>query len=135
MTGKLRILPGVVLLALLALVGCGGGKDATVSGTVKVGDVPLEKGHITFIPVDGKTGTAGAEISNGRYSAKVPVGKMKVTITAPRVAFKKKLYNTPDSPEGVLTAEDLHERYNDKTELTLDVTPGTNNKDWTVERR
>jgi hypothetical protein len=126
---------GGFALILLALAGCGNSKEGQVSGTVKVGGAPLETGSITFLPADGKTATAGAEIKNGRYSAKVPVGMMKVSISSPKVVGKKKVYPTPESPEMPITVEAILERYNDKTELTLDVKPGTNNKDWDLDKK
>ena len=37
---------------------------------------------------------------------------------------------TPNSPEMDVTEEGLPARYNEKTELTLEVKAGTNRKDW-----
>jgi hypothetical protein len=118
---------GVLFLAL----GCAA--ESEVSGTVKVGGADLDSGAILFVPVDGKTGTAGGEIKQGRYSVKVPVGQMKVSISAPKVVGQKKVYNTPNSPVMPVTAEALPARYNEKTELTLDVKPGRNTKDWALD--
>jgi hypothetical protein len=124
---------GGVLAALLALAGCGGGKTAQVNGTVKVDGKPVESGAIMFVPVDGKTSTAGGEIKDGRYSVQVPVGAMKVSISAPKVVGKKKVYPTPNSPEMPVTKEALPARYNEQTELRLDVKPGTNPKDFDLQ--
>jgi hypothetical protein len=55
---------------------------------------------------------------------------MKVSISAPKVVGKKKIYPTADSPEMPVTREALPARYNEQTELTLDVTAGTISKDW-----
>jgi hypothetical protein len=118
-----------LLAALLAQAGCGS-RDAQVQGTVQVDGKPLEKGWIIFVPADGKTKTAGGEIKGGHYSVKVPVGTMKVSISAPQVVGKKKLYDTPDSPEQDVTSEALPPRYNRQSDLTLDVKPGTNPKDY-----
>ena len=123
---------GLVLCALL-IAGCDASKFAEVSGTVTVDGKPVSAGSITFLPVDGLTPTAGGQIKDGKYSVKVPVGPMKVTISAPKAIGKKKLYATPDSPEGTLYAEALPERYNEKTELTLDVKSGSNDKDWELK--
>jgi len=121
-----------VLLALVLLAGCGGSKVAEVTGTVTIDGKPVEKGAITFTPVNASTGgTGGAEITDGRYRAtKVPVGKMKVSISATKVVGQKKVYDTPNSPVRPITAEALPERYNERTELELDVKPGANSKDW-----
>jgi hypothetical protein len=58
-----------------------------------------------------------------------------LSISAPKVVGKKKVYPTPDSPEMPITAEALPERYNEKTQLTLDVKAGTNTKDWDLEKK
>ena len=76
---------GVLLVILVVLAGCGGGSIGEVSGTVKVDGEPLKTGAILFVPADGKTQTAGGNIEDGRYSVKVPVTVMKVSITAPKV--------------------------------------------------
>jgi len=125
---------GLAICALVA-VGCDGSKFADVSGTVTVDGKPVETGSITFVPADGLSSTAGGEIKDGKYSVKVPVGMMKVSISSPKAIGKKKLYATPDSPEGTLYAEALPERYNEKTELTLDVKSGSNPKNWELSAK
>jgi hypothetical protein len=124
---------GVLLVLLLALVGCGG--EQMVTGTVNVDGKPLPEGSITFTPVDGKTSTAGGFIKNGGYSVKVPVGVMRVSINAPKVVGKKKLYNTPDSPLRDVTAEALPAKYNEKSELKLDVKSGNTQKDFELQSK
>lgn len=128
-----HVVSGVLLVPLLALTGCGG--EQTVSGTVKVDGKPLPEGNIMFSPVDGKSATAGGSIKDGEYSVKVPVGVMRVSISAPKVIGKKKLYNTPDSPLRDVTAEALPAKYNEKTELKLDVKPGLNDKDFELQSK
>ena len=123
------------LAALLtALVGCAADNMADVSGTVSVDGAPAERGSITFIPTDGKSPTAGAEIKGGKYAARVPLGTSKVQIRVPRVVNKKKLYNTPDSPIQDVLAEVLPAKFNDKTELTFDVKSGANEKNWELAK-
>ena len=129
-----RLWAGAALAALLALAGCGA-REGQVGGTVKVDGKLLEKGSILFVPIDGKSSTSGGEISNGRYSVKVPVGPMKVSISAPKVVGKKKIYPTPDSPEMPITQEALPGRYNEQTELKLDVQPGKNEKDFDLQSK
>jgi hypothetical protein len=126
---------GALIVVLVILAGCGGASMGEVSGTVKVDGEPLKTGAILFVPVDGKTQTAGGTIDGGSYSVKVPVSVMKVSITAPKVVGYKKLYNTPDSPKMPLTAEALPAKYNERTELQLDVKPGTNAKDWELKSK
>jgi hypothetical protein len=124
-----RVVVGLVVCALAA-AGCDGSGLADVSGTVTVDGTAIEEGAITFYPVDGQGQTAGGPIKDGKYSVPVSVGLMKVSISYPKAIGKKKLYNTPESPEGIIWKEGLPARYNEKTELTLDVKSGRNTKDW-----
>jgi len=124
-----------VLLTLLALAGCGDDKNGLVSGTVQVDGEPVAAGAILFVPVDGQTATAGGEIKDGRYSVKVPVGTMKVSLSAPKVVGKKKIYPTENSPIMPITVEALPAKYNEHTELRLDVKPGKNEKDWDLRSK
>jgi hypothetical protein len=126
-TGRLLV---VLLIYALAVPGCESSNDADVSGTVTVDGTPVEVGSITFLPADGKSPTAGGKIENGKYSVRVPLGTMKVAIRYPKAAGTKKLYNTPDSPIGTIWKEVLPARFNEKTELALEVKSGRNNKDW-----
>jgi hypothetical protein len=122
--------------ALLALAGCGdGAKTGEVTGTVTIDGQPAESGAVTFIPADGQSPTAGGEIKAGKYTATVPVGVAKVEIRVPKVVGKKKLYPTPDSPEQPIMQEVLPAKYNDNTELTFDVRPGTNEKNWDLKTK
>jgi hypothetical protein len=118
-----------LVAGLTLVVGCGGDGMAEVSGTVTV-DGKAVDGAITFLPADGKSQTAGGAIQGGRYTARVPLGTAKVEIRVPKEVGRKKLYNTPDSPEQPILQEVLPERYNNKTELTYDVKAGRQEKNW-----
>jgi len=122
-------------LAALLLGGCSNDNTAEVTGTVLVDGKPAPRGSVSFIPADGKSPTAGAEIKDGKYSAKVPLGNSKVQIRVPKVVGQKKLYPTPDSPVQDLLEEVLPKKYNDETELTLDVKSGKNEKDWDLKSK
>ena len=87
-------------------------------------------GSIAFFPVDGRSTTSGAEILDGQYTATVPLGASKVEIRVPKVTGQKKLYDTPDSPIKEMMTESLPTKYNDATELTLDVTRGEIRQDY-----
>ena len=122
--------------AAMLLAGCGS-PMGEVSGTVKYDSKLIENGSIRFEAADGTTPTAGAMIKNGEYTARVPVGAMKVTISSAKVVGKKKLYaNDPNSPEQDLTKEVLPDKYSDtkKTELKFDVHSGANPKDWDLAK-
>ena len=124
-------------VAMAALVGCSGGDGNTgdVSGTVSYDGKPIEDGLINFLSADGKGQTASAPIKDGKYSiSKVSVGATKVQIRGSKVTGKKKMYDTPESPEVPIVAELLPAKYHDKTELTFEVKRGSNEKDWDLAK-
>ena len=123
----------VLAAVLAAVLGCSDQSSGEVTGLVRVDGKIVEKGAITFVPADGQTATSGGEIRSGRYSVRVPVGKMKVSISMPVEDKKKKLYPTPESPEMWMYREGLPARYNEHTELELEVKSGTNQKDWELQ--
>lgn len=127
----MRLLRFLPLLALLS--GCGDGA-AEVRGKITYDGKAIEAGAIQFVPVDGKSRTAGSVITNGEYSARVPIGLMKVSISGSKTVGTKKLYNTPNSPEMPLKVEALPEKYNQDTTLEYEVKPGENNKDFVLEK-
>jgi hypothetical protein len=109
-------------LAFLLFAGCGPSDGMVqVSGTVSLDGQPLDKGAITFTPTDGKSPTAGATIEAGKYTTRVPKGTSKVSITSPKEVGKRKLYNTPDSPETPIIEERIPAKYNQTTELTREI--------------
>jgi hypothetical protein len=126
---------GGLSLALLAVAGCSGDGMTTVSGTIKHNGKLVESGAINFTPADGKGPVTGGAIKDGAYSARVPPGLMKVSISEAVVVGKKPIYPTKNSPEMPITKEGLPEKYNVKTELTLDVKGGTLEKNWDLETK
>jgi hypothetical protein len=129
---------GVFGLAALALLGCDGVRMAEVSGAVKYDGQSVDDGAIQFAPADGKGPSAGGPIKAGQYSAKVPLGNMKVTISWPKgTGVKKKLYeNDPKSAFVEMKSESLPEKYTSQsaTELTFEVKSGSNRKDWDLTK-
>ncbi len=126
----------VFAAAVGLVVGCSGeGASGEVSGTVTYDGKLVEDGAISFFPADGKGATAGSTIKEGKYSAsKVPVGNVKVSISGSKVVGKKKVYDTPNSPEMPITEELLPAKYNTKSELTLEVKRGANEKSWELAK-
>ena len=127
MTNRLLFL---VLFPALLTPGCAEPTEGVVSGTIVVDGVPAEMGSIAFIPVDGLSSTAGASITDGKYTAVVPLGSAKVQIRVNKKIGEKRIYNTPDSPIQPILAEVLPPKFNNETELLLDVKPGENQQDY-----
>lgn len=116
---------------LSSFVGCGPeSKVGIISGTVKVDGKAAEKGSISFIPLDEQGPTAGTEIKDGKFRSEAALGECKVEIRIPRVVGKKKIYDTPDSPVQEISEEVLPAKYNEASELRVEIKKGTNSKDW-----
>jgi len=126
-----------VLLGLSAaglLSGCGPA-TATISGEVKVNGALLQKGVISFVPADNTGAPVTAEITNGKYEVKTTAGKKFVQISAPVVTGKRKESPAENAPMIEITTESLPAKYHSKTELTFDVQPGGNTKNWDLEAK
>lgn len=136
MSSRHSIAVAILFGGTVFLAGCAGSvKTADVSGTVSYNGTPVPEGSISFVAADGTGPTVGGAIKDGKYSAtKVPLGQNKVSISGLKVVGKKKAYDTPGSPENTITAELLPAKYNTKTELTLDVTVGANQKNWELAK-
>jgi hypothetical protein len=128
--GVSLIVGALVCLALGS--GCAGSRDGNVSGEVTLDGHPLKEGIIRFIPVDGKTPTADARIVDGKFSAKVPTGEKRIEISAPKVVGKIKMIDQPDAKEVDEVGELIPERYNVKSELTMTVGSGKQQKTFTL---
>ena len=127
--------PARALLAVTFIAGCAEPSIGVVTGTITVDGTPAESGSIAFFPIDRKSPTAGAEIVGGQYTAEVPLGNSTVEIRVPKVVGEKKLYDTPNSPVKQILAESLPAKYNDQTDLTLEVQPGENRHDFALKAR
>lgn len=121
------MLRAIVFAAAVAVVaGCEKtGPTGTVNGVVTVDGQPLADGTVRFVPTDGQSPTAAGLVKDGRFRLPVPVGRARVEFSAPKPLGKKKVYDTPTSPWVEVTGERLPARFNVKSELTLAVSPGT----------
>jgi hypothetical protein len=131
------ILRALLLLFVLAgVAGCpGSSPQGQVDGTVTLDGMPLKEGDVRFVPADGKSQTASAKIINGKFTAQVTTGEMRVEISAPKVIGKRKMYDTPDSPVVDKVRELLPPRYNAKSELRLIVTSGVQDETFSLQSK
>jgi hypothetical protein len=114
-----------LLLLFLPLTGCGGASpQGEVNGTVTLDSQPLKEGEVRFVPADGKSQTTSARITDGKFTATVPIGEMRVEFSAGKIVGKIKMYDTPDSPTVDDVRELIHPRYNTKSELKITVKKG-----------
>ena len=126
----------LIIVAFALLSGCSEdtGK-ATIGGTVTLDGEPLKSGIIRFVPVDGQTPTAEAVITEGKFSAQVPLGEKQVSISSSKVVGKRQAYNAPGSPTVDVVEELLPPRYNVQSELTINVDEDNQPADFTLTNR
>ena len=97
-----------------------------IKGKVTLDGQPLKEGTVRFVPMDDDSQTSSAAIADGEFVATVPVGKVRIQYSAPKLMGKQKMYETEASPSVDVFGELLPERYNVRSELELTVEPGKN---------
>lgn len=126
---------GIIACLLIVVAGCSEPTHGIVRGQVTIDGAAPALGSIAFFPTDGKSSTAGGEILNGTYTSKVPLGTSKVEIRVSKVVGKQKLYDTPDSPVQPVLEEVLPPKYNDASELVVEVKKGTNEQNFDLKTK
>jgi hypothetical protein len=114
----------VILLAMFC-AGCSKGRPmGDVQGRVTLNGQPLKEGAVRFIPINGDTQATGGMVRDGSFKVQVPVTKQRVEFSA-NVVDKEK---TPPNANGdqIVMKILVPERYNTRSELTLDVVSGLN---------
>ena len=80
-------------LAAIAFVGCGNADRLPVAGSIVVGGQPVDRGLITFAPVDPQAKPSGAAINDGRFATEeghgLLPGDYQVTINALRLTGRQ----------------------------------------------
>lgn len=123
-------------LVLAWLAGCSrSSTEGTVNGTVTLDDQPLQQGVVRFVPVDAQARTASAPVRDGKFTATVPIGEMRVEFSAPKIIGRHKVYDTPDSPVVDEVAERIPERFNVKSELRITVKRGSQNEIFSLKSK
>jgi hypothetical protein len=107
----------LAVLANLALAGCDGRDTLDVSGKVTFDGAPVEKGEISFLPVEGG-GADGGVIENGTFAFAAKPGSKRVEIRASRPLTAGKQTN----PEmGLMYDDYIPAMYNRESTLTAEV--------------
>jgi hypothetical protein len=115
-----------VLVGLGVLASCSSAPPrGIIHGEVTFDGQPVQEGTILFEPENGQGQTAGGSIKDGKFTAEVPVGKMRVRINGNKKTGRRyKVYDTPESPLVDEVVELLPPKYNVNSELTLEVKKG-----------
>lgn len=131
--------------ACLMLLGCGGEDLGSVTGKVTMDGQPLPNAIVTFVPEGGGRTGIGKTDANGEYTLVfaggegATIGKNKVAVTTAPEATEVTAMRS-DSPEYAAQAsggtmsdyskpaviEKIPAKYNKNTELTFEVTSGSN---------
>jgi hypothetical protein len=114
-----------VVLVVMPFAGCSKGRPmGDVQGRVMLNGQPLKEGAVRFVPIKGDTQATGGTVRDGSFKVQVPVAKQRVEFSA-NVVDKEK---TPPNANGdqIVMKILVPERYNTRSELTLDVVSGLN---------
>lgn len=117
----------------LAIVGCNSKNSGIeVTGNVQFNGQPLKNGLIHFEPMDGKGISAARQVEDGKYEfsadSDMKPGKYKVSIRATPpdsgLDADAAMNRGPQPP----FVDPIPKKFNDKTELTVEVTTDGPNK-------
>ncbi len=121
----------VGLLALALLAGCGSDAESTVSGLVTLDGAPLDRGNVTFYPIDptiGRTATGSIQ-PDGQYTLRVGktgglnAGEYDVAVVATEPSRPSAL-GGPPAPGKLITPRKYKDA--DKSGFNFQVAPGSN---------
>jgi hypothetical protein len=120
-------------VVLFGLTGCAGsGKPKYLArGKVTFDGVPVEDGHINFIPAQRDTAVEGGPIENGEFEFEATAGPKRVEIRASKMDPKLK------NPRGEPVPVDyIPAKYNSQSTLTAEVTAdGANQFNFELKSR
>ena len=133
----------ICLGILLVGIGCGkhGGNRGAIGGEVKLDGKPIERGLIQFAPMEGTRGdSTSGEIAGGRYQLSrhtgPAVGWNRVEIHATRKTGR--MIPKPFPLQGKTMEEQVEAvspRFNSHSTLKVEIKPGDNTADFTVESK
>lgn len=127
----------LVLAVCLILPGCGGGDKpelGTVSGTVKLGDEPLEGAEVEFSPVEGGRPSIGTTDSNGYYELEYSAGTPGAIIGTHEVRIRTATTKVNEDGTETEVPERIPAQYNDNTTLKKEVEAGSNEINFDLKK-
>jgi hypothetical protein len=141
-SGHLRVgFAALVLLCSVGLLsGCGSG-GPTAEGTVTLDGQPVDGGIIVFMPIgddgaEGKRPPAHAEITGGKYlldaKGNLRTGKYKVEINWQKKTGKQIPDTSDPGNKKDETKQVIPRKYNTESKETVEITSGSNKRDYTL---
>jgi hypothetical protein len=132
----------VVLLIVGGIVGCGSRGACSLVGTASFAGEPIRQGSIRLDPIE----VPGAK----RAAARIVEGKFDISIDQGLLAgvYRVSIYGTRSTGRQIRPRENLHggiqksipeseqfipDKYNNRTELTVDLAPGLNTKGFNID--
>jgi hypothetical protein len=107
-----------------------------VAGAVTYDGEPIKAGSIAFVATEAKQISNGGAILDGRYHIPANVGpstgRFRVEIRWAKPTGRQ--YRSETGAMLDVTEEGLPARYNDATELTAELKPGSNTLDFNLEK-
>ena len=112
-----------ILPLAAACSGCGGGDKlgrVPVTGTATYESVPIVLGSVTFRPDDPTMQSEALDITDGKFSGNLIPGKKRYEVRSYEIVTPKLPANSPEAGES-FRKQLLPEKFNDKSELTIEV--------------
>lgn len=134
--GRTWLLAGI-WLGVISLAGCSGPSGpvtVNVSGTVTLDGEPVPNGEVMLLDPARQSPTYAGKITNGKFSFRTTPGRKQVSVTSPKEEEGQQgavggIEGDPVGPENpaIVITERIPERYNEKTELEIEVLPSGSN--------
>jgi hypothetical protein len=128
----------VASFVCLFALGCGSSKNEfQVTGKITSGGEPIPNGAITFYAKDGNAPVGGGTIKDGTYTAFVPPGDKKVTVTGFKITGQAPMDPTMPGSEMIDQREDLVAAIygaESTTPLTASITGETKDLNFELEK-
>jgi hypothetical protein len=129
-----------LLFSVVAVAGCNDSGRYPLKGSVTFDGEPVEWGYVQFSPMAGTTGpTSGADVKNGTYAVATERGLFKESYRVDVKAWKRssKKFSidtvTGEKVEGGGVKQFLPKKYNDDSELTVEIGGGQSEFDFDLE--
>lgn len=124
----------VTALMFVTSFGCGRSDMGTVTGTVTLDGKPLAEAFVEFVPTGGQGSTSsGRTDSSGEYELMFSRDVRGASLGPATVRITTRDVSTDDQGNEIWLPEKVPGRYNAKSELSVEVKPGSNRFDFDLK--